>query len=722
VGTPQHEAPSSPKASSRGRIVIDCTIVHQLPGRVRLRVHKLRTDLDFAARVTQHLLEQSGIVAVRASSPNASLVVTYDAKRVTLVRIIAWLGTTKEAKGTAVAHAGAGPGKAAVVCGAIALGMAALGAPVALTSAVLLVSAAPIAVRASRSLVADRRVTVDTLDFTAVSVLTLRGNVFAASLTACLIALGEYIRALTARRSRGSLFGLLATTGQEAWVVRGRFKERVPADSLVCGDTIVCYPGDSIHVDGVVLKGNALVDQKTLTGESTPILKQAGDAVYAATLVTDGKIYVRAERVGVATRAHQIVRMLEDAPMQDTRITNYAGKIADRLVVPTLVFAAGVYMVTGNVARAVSIIVFDFATGIRVSAPTTVMASLAKAVRSDVLIKSGRALERLAQMDALVFDKTGTLTVGTAHVMQIQALAAHATRDDVLRYAAAAEQRLSHPAAAAIVQAARARQIALPERNGSRYTMGMGIEAGVEGHCVLVGNPRFILSHGVTLSKSVTSLIDAGARKGASAALVALDGDLIGLISYADAPRPEAQRVIQQLRDRGVREIVMVTGDSLVVGRAVARHVGIDRVEAEALPDEKAAFVRRLQREGHVVGVMGDGINDSPALKYADVSISLKAGTDVARETADIVLHGDLHGLPAAVDVARESMSLIRQNLALVVAPNTVGLVLAGTGLIGPIPSAALNNGSTVLAAINGLRPLLPSRDAPSVGPPRIRG
>lgn len=683
------------------------TIVHQTPGRLRLRVSQLRHNPAFGDRAVAFLTQQPGVRAAHTTAACTSLTVIYDPEQVSTSHILAWLqqSVPPASEGHRVKVASR-PSISAIVCGGAALGLGILGAPAALTTGLLAVSAVPIFARAIDGVVAERRLSADALDATAVSVLAMRGNIVAAALSAALIAGGEYIRALTARRSRGALVGMLASTGRHAWVLRGNRQVRVPAETLRAGDTVVFFPGDSIVVDGVVQRGSGLVDQKVLTGESDPVLKTAGEAVYAATVLTDGKLFVRAEKVGADTRASRIVQILEGAPTHDTRIANYAGRFADRLVLPTLGFAGAVLLLTGNVNRAVSIVVFDFATGIRVSAPTTVLASMTEAARRNVLIKGGRALEQLARVDTLVFDKTGTLTAGTPHVTDVQALADGISPAEVLALAAAAEQPLSHPAATAIVQAAEQRGIAIPDHGESHYTVGQGIDAEVRGHTILVGGQRFLAGKGVAIPTAAEGAARTAAEGGASSVYVARDGELIGSIAYADLPRSETVAVLERLRARGIKRTIMVTGDNEHVAKVVAKQVGIEEVVADVFPERKAEIVRELQAQGHVVGVIGDGINDSPALAYADVSFSLKAGTDVARETADVVLHGDLHGLPEAVDIAREAMRLIRQNLAIVAVPNSAGLVLAGLGLMNPVAATAINNGSNVAAALNGLRPL----------------
>lgn len=680
-------------------------IVHHLPGRVRFRVAAMRRDRLRGARAADEAQKLPGVTSARAAAACDSLVVTYDPGATNAGTIAAAL-SQERLRPLRARVAAEPPGGATLWWSVAALGLSALGAPPALAAGAICVSAVPIVARAAQSLRAERKVGVDVLDATAIGLLSLRGNLVTASLTSCLIATGEYIRSLTARRSRRALHALWSSTAPSAWVVSGRQRERRPADGVREGEVVVVYAGELVPVDGIVVRGGALVDQRVLTGESVPVLRQVNDSVLASTHVTDGKIYIRTLRAGAGTRAQRIVQMLEGAPLHDTRVANYAGQVADRLVLPTLGFAAGTLLVTGNPSRAVSILVFEFATGIRVSAPTTILAAMSTAVRRGILVKGGRALEQLSNVDTLVFDKTGTLTRGEPRVTSVVPSPGVA-RDLVLTLAASAERRLSHPAATAIVRSARARGLDVPERSDSRYVIGQGVEASVEGSRVLVGSAGFLREQGVPVNAELAAKADDAAEHGSTSVFVARDGEPLGFVAYADVARPEAAAVVRALRDRGVRHLVMVTGDNPRVANVVARQVGIDRVEAGVFPEGKAVLVRTLQRQGHVVGVVGDGINDSPALSFADVSFSLRAGSDAARETADIVLHGDLTGLPEALDLARETMGLVRQNLTLVVVPNVAGMVLAGLGLLNPIAATAINNGSAVLAAVNGLRPLL---------------
>jgi Cu2+-exporting ATPase len=332
---------------------------------------------------------------------------------------------------------------------------------------------------------------------------------------------------------------------------------------------------------------------------------------------------------------------------------------------------------------------------------------MTKAIRHGILIKGGRHMETLCEVDAVVFDKTGTLTIGHPDVVDIYPLGGF-SKEEVLTLAAAAENRLTHPVAQAIVRAAEERGLIIPERTASDYTLGLGVESLVGDQVVLVGNHRYMTEKGIALSNKIQQLISEMEDRAVSPLCVAVDGKIAGLLSYTDPIRPEAAEVIQALKDRGIKEIVMLTGDHEKVAKRVATELGIDRYIAEVFPGHKADVVKDLQRQGYKVAVVGDGINDSPALAFADVGISVEGGTQVAQDTAHgTLLHGGLWKIPAAIDISREAVSLIHQNWKIISIPNTIALGLACIGILGPIGATLLSNGSAIIATLNGLRPIM---------------
>jgi Cu2+-exporting ATPase len=570
-------------------------------------------------------------------------------------------------------------------------------------------NAIPIWKRALVVLFTERRLNVDFLDGLSIVIALIQGNVFTAAVIIWLISLGDWIRDRTAAKSKRAMEGLLEYQGRGAWVVRDGKVIRVTAAEVVAGDEVVIYAGEMIPVDGEVQSGSATVDQKTITGESMPVVRIEGERVYAGTVVREGKLRVRAAKVGKDTTAAQIVSLVESAPVTETRVQNYAEKFADRLVAPWLAASTGVFALTRNVDRLLSMTIIDYGTGIRVAAPTSILAYMTVAARRGILIKGGSQMEKLAQAETLIFDKTGTLTRGRPHVVDVVSYnRRHFPESKVLQVAAAVEVRVKHPIAEAIVARACESGLELPERTASRYSLGMGMEAQVNGYFVQLGNSRFLKASGVSLDRAAGDLKRMD-ESGCSVLMMAIDGELVGAIPCRDQIRPESRDVIQALRRRGIRNVLMVTGDSATTARNVCEELGVDKAYAEALPADKAEIVKRLQKDGHRVVMVGDGINDSPALAFADVGIAMKNGADVARESSDVVLMEDnLWKLPLAVELSHAAMGLVRQNYWLIAGLNTLAVALAlPAGLVRPGAIAAISNGSAILASLNAIRPLM---------------
>ncbi|MEW6381150.1 MAG: heavy metal translocating P-type ATPase [bacterium] len=566
----------------------------------------------------------------------------------------------------------------------------------------------PIFTRAFNALVANRgRPNVDVLDASATAVLALRGQFSTAAAMVWLVSLGDFIRDATVQRSHRAIERLFDGLDQFAWIVRNGKKVRVRVEEIRAGDEVVVYPGELIPVDGIVLVGRATVDQKILTGESMPVEKEEGALVYAGTVVREGKLYIRAEKVGTETTRARIVHLVNNAPVRETRIQNYAEHFANRFVPWSFLAAGASLALSGNTGTTASLLIVDYGTGIRVAAPTTVLSSMAKAAHHGILIKGGRYLELLSEVDTIVFDKTGTLTLGEPEVVETIPYGRNMSCEQVLALAAAAEARLTHPVAEAIVRAARQRGIAILERESSDYTIGLGVEATVGGSSVLVGCHRFMALKEIRIGKADRDILKMNGRA-ATPLFVALDGRLIGLLIYTDPIRPEASSVIQALGRRGIKDIVMLTGDHPAIAQKVAHTLGIGKYVADTFPEEKAEVVKSLQNGGHIVAVVGDGINDTPAFVQADVGIAVKGGADVARETAQVsFLEGNLWKIPQAIDIARESTRLIQQNWKINLYPNTGAITLALLGVLGPVGTTVISNGSAVVASLNALRPML---------------
>jgi Cu2+-exporting ATPase len=699
-------------------------VLHSIPGRLRVRIPGLRRYPEIAALLESRLGAQRGVTSVETRLQEEFLIICYDPGACQPVRLVRRAGRllrqAVHAPEDEVVHGrdllrpepdGLNP----LLIPTAAVGIAAVEA-LPLAAGVLGLASLPIAARAMAG-ARDRRFNVDQLDLAAVVTMAAVGQFIPAALMTWLIGLGEFIRARTARRARRAVSLLMSPDSQQAWVEREGQIVAVPVTQLAPGETVFVYPGDQVPVDGVVTGGEALVDQKALTGEAAPALKEGGDPVYALTGVLDGQLAVRVEHIGRATRAGRVVELIENAPLSDTRVQNHAERLGTRLVAPIFGLAGVTYLFTGDPVRVAAVLILDFATGIRISAPTTVLAAMTGAARQGLFIKGGKAMEQLARVDAVVFDKTGTLTRGEPSLQAVTPLASRLTPDELLRRAASAEMNLKHPAARAIVAAAQARGLPLTPPEQMSYALGLGITSRLEGETLQVGSERFMQRLGID-SSGFDGTAERHHLEGRSLVYVAIDGRLAGMLAYSDPPRAESALVVRSLLDRGVKRIVMLTGDQLRPARAVARELRITDLIAEALPEQKAETVQRLRGEGFTVAVIGDGINDSPALACADVSISLEHGSDLAKETADVILlDGDLRGLPRAMDLSRDALGILRQNQRIVLWPNAGGLLAAAAGIATPLVSTLINNGTAVLTGLNALRPLFTRPSAPPAGP-----
>ncbi|MBP0021817.1 MAG: heavy metal translocating P-type ATPase [Cyanobacteria bacterium SBLK] len=689
-------------------------IVHSLPGRMRLRVPQLICDRHYAANLEYLLNTETIILRSRINRAAASVIIHYHySQHYSLIcdRIADLLEKAhcveqediispeekKEENGANLTLP--------TIAILLALGSRKLPILRPVAAGTLGLIALPIARRALQSIVGKHRLNIDCLDFLALAFSGLQKRLITPALVVALHELGDLIREQTARATELQTADLMDAIGHFAWVDRDGEIQQVQSNRVESGETVIVYPGEQIPVDGTVLQGTATIDQQQLTGESMPVVAETGTYVYASTLARSGKLRIRAERIGRETRAAASIELLQKAPVYDTRMANYAGQIADKLILPALVLATIVLAATREPARAASILTLDFVTGIRISIPTAFLGALNHVTRHGVLVRSGRTLEQLAEIDTIVFDKTGTLTCGDVRVVKIDAVAG-VSSDRVLCLAAAAEQRLTHPVAEAIVRYAEERGISIPPRHNLDYRVGAGIYAEIEGDRILVGSAKFLQKAGIARE----GLEGCENPEQSAAIFVARNGKLQGAIHYEDPLRPESTTLIHRLQEEYTLEVHLLTGDNQQRADRVAKLLKIEpsRTYAEAFPEQKAKIVRDLHHSGHIVAFVGDGLNDSVALAYADVSVSFEQGSDVARETADVVLmNNDLESLLEAIAIARATKRLIEQNTALVVGPNLIALGLASTVGLNPLLATIVHNGSAIAAGLNSLRPLL---------------
>ncbi len=530
-----------------------------------------------------------------------------------------------------------------------------------------------------------------------------------AALIITLIYLGKLLEAIARGRAGSAIKALMRLGAKSAHVVRNGVEQDQPVEAVVPGDVLIVRPGEKIPVDGVVLEGRSSVDESMLTGESLPVSKLPGDALIGATINRQGLLRMRAERVGRATQLAQIVRLVEQAQLAKAPVQRLADRVAGVFVPAILLIAALTFAgwllagfgATSAMVAAVAVLVIACPCALGLATPAAIMVGSGRGAEQGILLRGGESLERVRDVTTIVLDKTGTITQGEPAVTD--AVPFTGSEDELLRLAAGVERGSEHPIATAIVRAAGERGLAIPEPRDFAATAGGGVRAAVAGAIVLAGSPRWLAEQGVDVVPAAEALarLEGEAK---TAVLVAADGRLIGAIGVADPVKPDSAEAVRRLRSIGL-EVVMLSGDNRRTAEAIAHQVGIERVLADVRPEEKAAEIRRLQAEGRVVAMVGDGVNDAPALAAADAGIAMGTGTDAAIAAADITLvKGSLRGVAAAIDLSRATMRVIKQNLFWAFAYNIVLVPLAIFGKINPIFAAVAMALSSVTVLSNSLR------------------
>jgi len=514
----------------------------------------------------------------------------------------------------------------------------------------------------------------------------------------------DFVEGFTTERSRRAIKELLKLAPDTARVVQNGTERDVPADEVHRGDVVLVKPGERIPVDGVVLDGSAAVNQAPITGESVPLEKHVGDAVFAASICERGALRIRTDRVGPDTTFGQIIRLVEQAEAAKAPVQRFADRFTACYIPVVMAVAVATYLIGGSVTAAVATVLVACSCAIAMATPITVLATVGQAARRGIVVKGGRYLELLAKVDTIVMDKTGTVTLGRPEVTEVIALTGE-SEAALLGLAATVERRSEHPLAEGILREAQRRRLPLAEPRDFRVYPGEGVAAFVDSADVLCGTERLMARADVPVPEAVRARLQELAGRGQSVVLVARDQQVIGLVSLADALRPDVADALEALRKLGVRHLLLLTGDRREVAAAVADKLGL-AFEAEVLPDQKLRVIERLQREGRVVAMVGDGINDAPALAQADVGIAMgAAGTDAAIEAAHVALmRDDWQAVPEAVRISRRSFRTIKQNLWFTAGYNIVGITLAAVGWLPPIAAAAAQSFPDVAVMLNSSR------------------
>ncbi len=690
---------------------------HSIPGRIRLEYDKRRIDPIRAALAENLIAVQEGITAISFNSNVGTFLVYYDISKLSECEVLAFfsaidgrylddpsmLASVREPD-VSISLAGT------LVSMTVSYALRKL-LPVSIRSIMRVWRAFPRVMAGVKCLLSGHISDTRVLDAAAISVAIASGNSRTADNIGFLLSVGETIEEYTKRKSLDDLAITMFSGNESVHVLAGGDTEEVrPLSAVRTSDVIIARTGDVIQADGSVAKGEALVNQATITGEPLAVEKREGSTVFAGTVVEEGEIYVCVRQIGSQTKVSRILAEIGSSNELKVSSQKNAEILADRLVKYNFLFTALTFLFTRNTAKVLSTLMVDYSCAMKLAAPIAVLSAMKEAAEHGLLVKGGRFLEEAAKADTVVFDKTGTLTNASPLLARIINFSARSD-DEILRLAACLEEHYAHPIARAIVRAADERNLEHPEKHAKvEYIVAHGIASYVANHRVLVGSRHFVIND--EHSEAPDSLDDIqkeAIKRGESLLYLAEDGRLIALFALSDPVRTDAAQVILKLRESGVSRCVMITGDDEGAAKSVAESAGLDRYISRALPEDKSRYVKDCRNDGHKVIMLGDGINDAPALAAADVGVAMGESAAIAGETADIVLSGDsgLEGIVTARELGRGLLRRIDQTNRSIVLVNTSLILLGLAGLLPPSVSALLHNASTVAFALQSSKPLI---------------
>ena len=696
-----------------------CTILHEGKGRMRVHVENVRMTLHRADVLEAYLNHHDAIVHAAVYERTGDVVITYTGKRTAAIAILAGYKFDVAEYDALVTSADSRrlnreyQDKMFDLVAGRCLRKLFLPAPL---------DAAYTAFRSIHFLwkgvrcVLSRRLEVEVLDALSIGVSLLRGDFGTAGSVMFLLNLGSLLEEWTRKKSLDDLARSMALNVDKVWVRSQGTEVLVPLTKVRSGDEVVVRSGNMIPLDGTVLEGEAMVNQAALTGEAMPVRKAEGSTLYAGTVVEEGECVFIAKAEGGSNRYDKIVAMIEESEKLKSSTENRALVLADKLVPWCLGATVVTYLLTRNATRAISCLMVDFSCALKLSMPLAVLSAMRECGSYHITVKGGKYLEALSQADTIVFDKTGTLTRATPQVVEVVPFSGCNERE-VLQLAACLEEHFPHSMANAVVRAAKERGISHEEMHSEvEYIVAHGIASRVGGQRVVIGSHHFVFEdEKCTIPTAEQQKFDA-LKPAYSHLYMAASGQLVGVICISDPLRPEAAAVLNGLRALGIRNTVMMTGDSERTAAAIAKQVGVDRFFAEVLPEDKANFVQQAKAEGHTVVMIGDGINDSPALSAADIGIAINSGAAIAREIADVTIKADsLEELVALKAIANSLQKRVHANYRFVLTFNSTLIALGALGILQPASSAMLHNLSTIGISLKSMTNLLPENKAPQL-------
>ena len=691
-----------------------CKILHETTGRLRVHLCCGRMTVSQADVLEYYLRAQDGVQAVKVYDRTQDAVVLYEAERGNIIRALAQFSFAKaEAMELVPEHTSRALNREFEDKLAIAIMrrcISRLFLPVPVTTAISLFRSVKYIKEGCQALL-QGRLSVAVLDATAVTVSMVRGDFSTASSVMFMLRLGEILEDWTHKKSVADLAGAMSLNVDHVWLKTGETETLVPIGDIQAGDCVVVRTGSLIPLDGKVVSGEAMVNQASMTGESMPVPKREGSYVYAGTVAEEGECVVRVEKALGGGRYDRIVRMIEESEKLKSTAEDKASRLADRLVPYTLGGTVLTYLVTRNVTKMLAVLMVDFSCALKLAMPIAVLSAMRESSSYHISVKGGRFLEAVAKADTVVFDKTGTLTYAEPKVAQIVPFGGH-EETEMLRLAACLEEHYPHSMANAVVEEAKKQGLKHEEYHSQvQYVVAHGISSMVEGKKVLIGSAHFVFEdEGCTIPEGEQEKFDSLPAQ-YSHLYLCIAGELAAVICIYDPLRAEAKDAIRALHACGISKVVMMTGDNRRTAASVAEEVGVDEFYAEVLPEDKAAFIRREKAAGRMVIMIGDGVNDSPALSEADAGVAISTGAAIAREIADITIASeDLFELVTLRKISEAIMGRIHRNYRFIVGFN-LGLIVFGVaGLLPPTTSALLHNASTLAISLKSMTNLLPDK------------
>ena len=687
--------------------------MHESPGRIRVHAMQKRMTMAQADILEYYLKAQEGVIEAKVYDRTGDAVIFYEGKREGMILALSRF-SYKGNEGLVPSQTGRALNREyedKLVLTVVDRVISTLFYPIPLKRVITGVKAIPYLFKGLQTLF-QRKIEVSLLDAVAISASILTGDYDTASSVMFLLSVGEILEEWTHKKSVDDLARTMSLNVDKVWTLVQGEEVLLPLNEVEVGQEIIVRTGNMIPLDGKVSFGEAMVNQASMTGESIPVRKKIGSSAYAGTVVEEGECRIRVEKLAGSGRYDRIVKMIEESEKLKSATEDKASHLADKLVPYSLGGAALTYLLTRNVTKSLAFLMVDFSCALKLSMPVAVLSAMREAGKHKISVKGGKFMEAISEANTIVFDKTGTLTYAKPKVEDIITFK-NSDENEMLRMAACLEEHYPHSMANAVVAEAEARDLHHAERHSKvEYVVAHGISSIYEGKHVLIGSHHFIFDdEHCTVPKGEEEKL-ASIPPEHSALYLAVDGELTTVILISDPLRKEAVGVIQDLKALGIDKVVMMTGDNKKTAHAVARMVGVDEFHAEVLPEDKASFIQEEHRLGRKVIMVGDGINDSPALSEADAGIAISAGAAIAREVADITIQeGDLYELVILKKLSNRLMKRIHGNYNFIIGFNAMLIALGLAGIMTPSNSALFHNISTIATGLKSMTPLIPEEE-----------